>query len=118
MEKINEKTISGYSSEFSENGFWSKIFGCAKKAGKKLVRMALELYYAYRSGNMSAMDKVMVVSALGYLISPIDLVPDAIPVLGFSDDLGALTLVYNKVSAAITEQVKAQAKRKCDDIFG
>lgn len=116
--QIDERTINGYSNEYSEASFWSKILGCACKAGKKVVRMALELYYAYTEGNLTTWEKAMVLGALGYLISPFDLVPDAIPVLGYADDMGALKFAYEKVSGAITESVKEKARRKCDSIFG
>ena len=38
-------------------------------------------------------DKAIIIGALGYLISPLDAVPDAIPIAGLSDDLGVLLYV-------------------------
>ena len=116
--QINEETISGYRSEYSETNFWSKIIGSAGKAGRRVVNMSLELYYAFKSGNMSAGDKAIVLAALGYLVCPFDFVPDMIPVLGFTDDLGALKIAYDKVSGSVTDEVKELARRKCEDIFG
>ena len=36
-------------------------------------------------------------SILGYLISPLDVIPDAIPIAGLSDDLAVLIFVLHKV---------------------
>jgi uncharacterized membrane protein YkvA (DUF1232 family) len=42
-----------------------------------------------------------VLAALIYFINPIDLIPDMLPITGFSDDLGVLLWVYNSVSSEI-----------------
>ena len=55
---------------------------------------------------------------VGDLISPIDSVPDFIPVLGFSDDAAAVAVAIAVVSAYIDEEVNAKAKAKFDSIFG
>ena len=54
--------------------------------------VALILYYLIQSDKVSLKDKAIIIGALGYLISPLDAVPDAIPIAGLSDDLGVLLL--------------------------
>jgi uncharacterized membrane protein YkvA (DUF1232 family) len=44
-----------------------------------------------------------VVAALIYFISPIDLIPDFIPVTGLTDDVGVLLWVYNSLSKEVNE---------------
>ena len=44
---------------------------------------------------------LLIVAALIYFISPIDLVPDLIPITGLTDDFGILLWVYNSVSTEI-----------------
>lgn len=47
---------------------------------------------------MSALRRsAIIIGALGYFILPLDFIPDAIPVLGFSDDLAALVAAYGYV---------------------
>lgn len=46
--------------------------------------------------------KFQIMCAVGYIISPIDLIPDAVPVVGFADDAGAAKLVINQVQAYST----------------
>ena len=44
---------------------------------------------------------LIVVAAVIYFVNPIDLVPDLIPLLGFTDDFGILLWVYQSVSGEI-----------------
>jgi uncharacterized membrane protein YkvA (DUF1232 family) len=44
---------------------------------------------------------LIIVAALVYFISPIDMIPDIIPLTGFTDDFGILLWVYNSVSTEI-----------------
>ena len=48
--------------------------------------------------------------ALGYLISPLDFIPDLTPVFGYSDDIVAITFALVKVQGYIDDEVKAKAK--------
>ncbi len=55
----------------------------------------------YASGEYRDVSKgsiISVVAALIYFVSPVDLVPDFIPMLGFADDLALLTFVVSKLS--------------------
>ncbi len=106
-----------YSSKFSNSGFVEKISKIAKRAGAKLVYAALILYYTLQSGKVPVKDKAMIVGALGYLISPLDVVPDAIPIVGLGDDLAVLVYVVNKVWGNIPEDVKESARAKLGTWF-
>ncbi len=86
-----------YADKFSAKGFVEKISRIAKRAGAKLVYAALVLFYTLQSKEVSYKDKAMIIGALGYLISPLDVLPDAIPIVGLSDDLTVLLFVVNKI---------------------
>lgn len=70
------------------DGVWAKmvlLFGVAKD---------------YVNGDYTEIPKRSIVAILGgliYFLSPIDVVPDFIPVLGFVDDVFILNLVYKQV---------------------
>lgn len=112
------KDIEKYQDYYSEPQFWDKAKSVARQAGIKVIYAALVLYYALQNPAISMKDKGMILGALGYFILPVDLIPDFLPALGFTDDLAALVIVYNKVSKAITPEVKAQAKAKLYTWFG
>lgn len=62
-------------------------------------------------------DKAIIIGALGYLISPLDIVPDAIPIAGLGDDLTVLIFVLHKVWNEVSEEVKDKAKNKLKTWF-
>ena len=64
-----------------------------------------------------AKDKALIMGALGYLISPLDFLPDLTPVLGYSDDLVAITFALLKVQGYIDDEVKAEAKALLAKVF-
>ena len=55
--------------------------------------------------------------ALAYFISPIDAIPDPIPVIGFTDDLGVLIGAVATIAMHITPKEKKKAKKKMDEWF-
>ncbi len=106
-----------YSNKFTNSEFVEKISKIAKRAGSKLVFAALVLYYTIQSNQVSIKDKAIIVGALGYLISPLDVIPDAIPIAGLADDLTVLLYVMNKVWGDIPEDVRQKAKDKLSTWF-
>ena len=52
-----------------------------------------------------------------HLVAPIDSIPDLIPVLGFSDDLGLLITVLSKIAIHIKNESRQQARQDVDRIF-
>ena len=106
-----------YSNKFSKGEFLEKISRVAKRAGSKLVYSALILYYTLQSDQVSVKDKAIIIGALGYLISPLDVVPDAIPIVGLGDDLSVLVYVLQKVWGDVSDDVKQKAKEKLSKWF-
>lgn len=54
---------------------------------KRMKQDVLALYYAYQHPQTPLSAKLIIGLTIGYLLSPIDLIPDFIPVLGLLDDL-------------------------------
>ena len=106
-----------YANKFSNSEFVEKIARIAKRAGAKLVYVALILYYTLQSDKVSVKDKAIIIGALGYLISPLDVVPDAIPIAGLGDDLAVLIYVVHKVWAEVSDDVKQKAHAKLAQWF-
>jgi len=106
-----------YKDKFSKEKFVEKISRIAKRAGAKLVYAALLLYYTLENDKVSFKDKAIIIGALGYLISPLDVIPDAIPIAGLGDDLAVLVYVLHKVWGEVSEEVKLKAKNKLNTWF-
>ena len=106
-----------YASKFSQSEFAEKISRIAKRAGAKLVYAALILYYKLQSDKVSKSDKAIIIGALGYMISPLDVIPDAIPIAGLTDDLAVLLFVLKKVWTGIDPEIVEQARKKLTKWF-
>ena len=114
---FTEESLGGYKQHYSESGLMSKLTNMALKAGSKVVWNVLLLYYVLKSPGVSARDRAIIISALGYFILPIDLLPDVIPGVGFTDDLAALAFAIKAVYDNITPVVRAQAEAKMRQWF-
>ena len=106
-----------YDNKFSQQDFVEKISRVAKRAGSKLVYAALILFYTLQSDKISIKDKALIIGALGYLISPIDVVPDAIPIVGLGDDLTVLIYVLKTVWTDVDPSIKERAREKLSQWF-
>lgn len=106
-----------YANKFSQSEFVEKISRVAKRAGAKLVYAALILFYTLQSDKIGTKDKAVIIGALGYLISPLDVVPDAIPIVGLSDDLAVLLYVLKTVWTDIDPSIKQRSKEKLSQWF-
>lgn len=106
-----------YANKFSATDFVDKISKIAKRAGAKLVYAALILYYTLQSDKVSKTDKAIIIGALGYMISPLDVIPDAIPIVGLSDDIAVLVFVLRKVWGSVEPDVKEKAKQRLSKWF-
>lgn len=109
---------SKYQKYFSTDGFWWKLKKGAKKAGVKVLYSGLLLFYALESPKTPIRAKVQIYGALGYLILPLDLLPDLLPIVGYVDDLSALGLALASVARSIDDDVKRKAKNKLRDFLG
>ena len=106
-----------YANRFSQSDFVEKISRIAKRAGAKLVYAALILYNTLQSDKVSKTDKAIIIGALGYMISPLDVIPDAIPIAGLTDDLAVLLYVLKKVWTDIDPAIMDQAKKRLTKWF-
>lgn len=115
---MTSKELTRYESQYSEEGFWKKIQKLAKKAGVKTVYYALVLYYTLTDPATPARYRAVIAGALGYLILPMDFIPDLLPFAGLADDWAALIAAVAFVAGAITPAIKARARAKLSDWFG
>lgn len=111
------KDPKDYQGSYNETSFWEKISKFAGRAGKTVVLNALKLFYAMKMGKLNVGQIAPVVGALGYFISPVDVVPDPIPVVGYGDDASVLAAAVAAISACSDPEVVAAAQNKLDEWF-
>lgn len=112
------KAIERGRAYFSEKEYGEKIRKYGSRIGTKVVYYSLLLYYAFKSPGTPKKAKLTIAGALGYLILPIDVIPDFIPVVGFADDSAVIVYAVYQVITHIDKQVEEQAKARMVKLFG
>ena len=87
------------------------------RAGRTLATPALEALELLLDPSTPSPVRLTMLAALSYLLMPADLIPDILPVAGFSDDLVALTAVIGVWRNHLTPSVQARAQRRLDRWF-
>lgn|SRR5690554_284053 len=107
-----------YTEAYSEEKLFDKIKKFAKKAGLKVIYLVLLLYYTLQQPETPMKAKSVIVGALGYFIFPMDLIPDFIPVAGYSDDFTALMAAIVMIAFYINDETKRKARERLGVWFG
>ena len=97
-----------------DEGLFRKVL---LRAGRAIAQPALEALEMILDPSTPPQARLTMLAALTYLLMPLDLIPDLIPVAGFSDDLVALTAVISLWSNHITPQIRNRARTKLDKWF-
>jgi len=63
------------------------MFDQLKERVHVLKKESMVLYYSSRDPSLALWKKAFIALVIGYLFSPIDLIPDFIPIIGYLDDL-------------------------------
>lgn len=108
--KINEQELEKYQGKYSEEGLLQKISKYGKLIGIEVLYKAVQLWYVLQKPEVPAKNKALIMGALGYLISPLDFIPDLLPVLGYSDDIVAITFALIQVQGYIDADVRLKSK--------
>ncbi|MBE7464253.1 MAG: DUF1232 domain-containing protein [Planctomycetes bacterium] len=106
-----------YAKHYSEEGFWDTVYKFAIKAGQQVIEKALMLYFALADPDTPAWARGIIISALGYFIFPLDVVPDVVPVVGYSDDLLVLAAALAVVAFHIKPEHRDKAAQKLKEWF-
>src|SRR5215211_4942993 len=86
--------------------------GAWKDRVKQLKTEVYALYLAYKDSRVPWYAKLLAVCVVGYAFSPIDLIPDPIPILGYLDDLVLVPLGIAFAIRMIPEDVLYECRGK------
>ena len=96
----------------------SKVGEYAKEVGRWSVRPVLLMWYVMQSEDTPKADKVLILSAISYLVFPIDLISGKrLPIIGWLDEIVSLTVAYERVCKHITPEMEAKADALLDKWF-
>ena len=91
------------------------MFDRIKIWARELKRDAYAVYLAARNPDTPWYVKVLAAIVAAYAFSPIDLIPDFIPVLGYLDDLIIVPLGIWLVLSLIPEEVMIACRARADE---
>lgn len=115
--KINEKALLTYQDKFSKYNLLLKLQHYGRDIGLTVFYNVLQLWYVLQKPEVPAKNKAVIMGALGYLITPLDFIPDLTPILGYNDDAAAILFTLYMVRQYVDDEVKAQAKARLAKIF-
>ncbi len=92
-----------------------KLISKWKSWADNLKYQAYVLYFSYRNPGTPWYARICAAVVAAYAFSPIDLIPDFIPVLGYLDDLILIPLGVALVIKLIPDEVLRQSREKADE---
>ena len=115
--QITEKELQKYEQHYNDSRFLDKVTKYGKLIGINALYKAVQLWFVLQKPDVPASTKAVIMGALGYLIAPLDFLPDLMPVLGYTDDFVAITFALIKVQGYIDEEVERKSKNLLAKIF-
>lgn len=93
-------------------GLLARVKDWAKRVKSELVALAI----AARDPRTPALAKIVAGATVAYALSPVDLVPDFIPVLGYLDDVILVPLGLWLAMRLVPDEVLADARRSAGEV--
>jgi uncharacterized membrane protein YkvA (DUF1232 family) len=88
-----------------------------KQQARKLKIETYALYLAIRDPRVPLLARIFAGLVVGYAFSPIDLIPDFVPILGYIDDLILVPLGIKIAISMIPKNVMMESREKAQDII-
>ena len=123
MNKREKKFYERFKSENIDSEQINKAKNMASHLGKVSSKFLLliKMLNSDLKGEFKipVIDKLKIIGAIVYVITPTDAIPDILPILGFGDDIAVVTYVLTKLNKLISEyeefeNKKIQDKKKSD----
>lgn len=90
------------------------MFERLKTWAANLKRDVVALWFAGRDPRTPVLAKLLAIAIVAYALSPVDLIPDFIPVVGYLDDLIILPVAIWIVLRLVPDRVLAQSREKAE----
>lgn len=116
--KYNNEDILKYSNQYNEDDLFGKIKKYAKTIGFELLYKVFQLYYVLQKPGLPIKTKTIIMGALAYFILPIDVIPDILPGIGYTDDIAVIGVALFQASTYIDDEVNRKAYERAKYILG
>src|SRR5215203_4307845 len=94
-----------------------RLIGRLERWARRLKVEVYALYLAYKDPRVPWYARVFAALVVGYAFSPLDLIPDPIPVLGYLDDLILIPLGVLLARRMIPEPVLLESRQKAEEVM-
>ncbi len=84
---------------------------------KKLKNEVAALFLAYKRSDVPWYAKMLAIIIVAYALSPIDFIPDFIPILGYLDDLILIPLGISLAIKLIPSEILDECRNEAKDLF-
>jgi len=98
-------------------GGFKKFGDFLKKRGRQLKADIPAVFIALKRKETPLLPKIISAITVAYALSPIDLIPDFIPVIGFLDDLILLPALVALVVKLIPQDVFAECRKQAETLW-
>jgi uncharacterized membrane protein YkvA (DUF1232 family) len=95
----------------------NKLLEKLKIRAKELKYNLSALSLAYKRKDVPIAAKILIIITIGYALSPIDLIPDFIPIIGYLDDLIILPFLIILSLKLIPKEVMEECKEQAKDLW-
>ena len=75
------------------------------------------LYLAYKRKDVSIYAKIIIIIAIVYALSPIDLIPDFIPIIGYLDDILIVGFLVYLSLKLIPKEIMIECRQQAEDLW-
>ncbi len=99
-----------------EGGFWRKVQRVASHV--PFVEDAIAAYYCARDRATPIQVKAVIMGALAYFVIPLDVIPDFLTGLGFTDDATVFYIAYQTISKHVTGEHREKARQALSKLRG
>lgn len=95
-----------------DRGFWRKL----RRHGRRVpfLKDAVAAWYCARDPATPIQVKAVLMGALAYFVMPVDMLPDIVLWLGFTDDATVLLAAYQAISSHVKDRHRDQARAAID----
>jgi uncharacterized membrane protein YkvA (DUF1232 family) len=115
--ELDNSTIADMSSSRENSakvGRLSALLATWSEKAQKLQKEAHVFYFAFKHPGTPWYARLIAACAAGYLVSPIQIIPSFIPVIGFMDDLVVLVVGFKLIQKAISPEVLKECRERAE----